>query len=85
MCCAFFRSAVPALKKTLESFAAGNRQRWGMRATDPLLQGGSLVVDCAAGDVVFLHRDRFAGDHASIDDIVAAADAVFARVDGAGE
>jgi hypothetical protein len=76
--------AVPALKKTVESFLAGHRQRWGMRAADPLLQGGALVVDCASGEVVFLHRDRFAGDHASIDDIVAAAEEVFARVDAGG-
>lgn len=50
-----------------------------MRATDPLLQGGSLVIDRARGEAVFLHRDRFAGDHASVDDLVAACEAVYER------
>jgi hypothetical protein len=69
---------VPALGKTVQSFRDGYRQRWSMRATDALLQGGALVVD-ADGGVVLLHRDQFAGDHCAVD---ALADAVRAAQAG---
>jgi hypothetical protein len=56
---------VPALGKTIQSFREGNRQRWLMKATDPLRQGGALVLD-ADGNVVLLHRDAYAGDHCDV-------------------
>lgn len=70
-------SVVPALIKTIKSFASGHSQRWSMRANDPLLQGGSLVVD-KDGVVVMLHRDKYAGDHASIESLVSAVQQAFA-------
>lgn len=67
---------VSALFKTIASFAAGHRQRWTMRAADPFLQGGSMVVDVANGDVVYFHKDKFAGDHAPISELANAAEGV---------
>jgi peroxiredoxin len=39
---------------------------------EPLQQGGVIVV-AADGTIVYAHADRFAGDHAPTDDVVAAA------------
>lgn len=47
-----------------------------MRATDPLLQGGALVVN-KDGTVILLHRDKYAGDHASMDALAAAVNQIF--------
>jgi hypothetical protein len=68
---------VPALVKVIQSFRDGYRQRWTMRATDPFLQGGALVVD-SKGTVVLLHRDQFGGDHAPLDNLVDAAEHICA-------
>jgi hypothetical protein len=51
------------------SFAAGFRQ--GATAGDALQLGGELVVR-PDGSVAFLHLARFAGDHAAVDDVLAA-------------
>lgn len=77
----FLCGLVSALFKTIASFAAGHRQRWTMRAADPFLQGGSMVVDVANGEVVYFHKDKFAGDHAPISELVSAAESVVAGAD----
>jgi hypothetical protein len=68
---------VPALVKVIQSFRDGYRQRWTMRATDPFLQGGALVVD-REGTVVLLHRDQYGGDHAPLGNLVDAAEHICA-------
>lgn len=60
---------LPSLRKTIASFREGNSQTLSRIPTDPLQQGGALLVD-ANGEVVFFHRDAAAGDHAPIDELV---------------
>jgi hypothetical protein len=58
-----------SMLKGLRAFAAGFRQ--GARRGNPVQQGGLFVL--GPGDrVVYEWRDRFAGDHAPMADVLAA-------------
>ena len=57
--------------KGVRAFASGFRQ--GARQGDPVQQGGTFVL--GPGDAVrFEWRDRYAGDHPDLRDVVAALD-----------
>ena len=59
-------------KSALHAFRAlGRGQRQGRTQGDAWQQGGTLVVT-PAGDILYSYRSRQAGDHAPIDDIIAA-------------
>lgn len=62
-----------ALKVTVQSIRSGYPTILSRTPTDPFQQGGALVVDDAMM-VRYLHRDRFAGDHAPIDELQRAVD-----------
>lgn len=62
-----------ALKVTVDSIRAGYPTVLSRTPTDPFQQGGAMVVDDALM-VRYLHRDKFAGDHASIPDLQQAVD-----------
>ena len=51
------------------AFRDGHRQR--RTHGDPWQQGGTAVVS-KDGDLLYLHRSEVAGDHAPIDDVIAA-------------
>lgn len=67
-----FRNDLPALLnrtalfKVIRSFFEGHKQTLSRLPTDPLQQGGVVLVD-HTGRVSFLHSDEFAGDHVDKD------------------
>lgn len=57
---------VRSLGKVVKSFGEGNRQRWKWKPTDATQQGGLVVVG-KGGDVIWIRKEGFAGDHVEVE------------------